>query len=247
MFTKRRQKQLTAIKARRAKKKIPTDSVKRLDDPVVRDLIAEAVHKAVCEFTDSDGFGFCMLYSIAGMGLLGRVFEHKLYPQAGSMGVLIDPPDYWMVMDGEDFQPNVGGEFHCWLGGPSNDGGVELIDFSARHYKRYCGGLIDVTDFDVVSPGLYVRRDSPVETHKPMTWNREDPPAYLWLGKILPNWLTLKPIRRVTEAVWIKMQQNKEECNRLIDLAVNHLNSSGTIGTRFNTTELDAAEEDFQS
>ena len=181
MSTKKRQKQLAAIKARRLKKNTPAANVKRLDDPLVRDRIAEAVHQAVCEFTGSDGFGLCMLYSVAGMGV-PSAFNHRLYPQAGTLGVLIDPPDYWMVMDAEGFEPSVGGEFHCWLGGPSSSGDVELIDFSARHYKRYCGGLIDVTDFDVVSPGLYVRRDLPVETHKPMTWNREDPPAYVWLG-----------------------------------------------------------------
>jgi len=52
MSTKRRQKQLAAMKARRAKKNPPAGSVKRLDDPLVRDRIAEAVHQAVCEFTD---------------------------------------------------------------------------------------------------------------------------------------------------------------------------------------------------
>jgi len=42
MSTKRRQKQLAAINARRAKKNSPAGSVKRLDDPLVRDRIAEA-------------------------------------------------------------------------------------------------------------------------------------------------------------------------------------------------------------
>ena len=42
MSTKRRQKQLAAMKARRAKKNSPAGSVKRLDDPLVRDRIAEA-------------------------------------------------------------------------------------------------------------------------------------------------------------------------------------------------------------
>ena len=68
------------------------------------------------------------------------------------------------------------GEFHCWLAAPTV-GGVEVIDFSSRHYKRYCGGLIDVTGFDVVMPGLYVGRESPDEEPRRMTWNREDPPA----------------------------------------------------------------------
>ena len=42
MSTKRRQKQLAAINARRAKKESPAGSVKKLDGPLVRDRIAEA-------------------------------------------------------------------------------------------------------------------------------------------------------------------------------------------------------------
>ena len=42
MSTKKRQKQLAEINARRAKKNSPAGSVKRLDDPLVRDRIAEA-------------------------------------------------------------------------------------------------------------------------------------------------------------------------------------------------------------
>jgi len=42
MSTKKRQKQLAEINAGRAKKNSPAGSVKRLDDPLVRDRIAEA-------------------------------------------------------------------------------------------------------------------------------------------------------------------------------------------------------------
>ena len=45
----------------------------------------------------------------------------------------------------------------------------------------------------------------------------------------------------------MRMQQHQEEYNHLLDLAVTHFNSSGTIGTRINTTELHATEEEFQS
>jgi Fe-S-cluster containining protein len=45
MSTKRRQKQLAALKARRVKK-TPADSGRMLDDRLVRDRIAEAVHQA---------------------------------------------------------------------------------------------------------------------------------------------------------------------------------------------------------
>jgi hypothetical protein len=42
MSTKKRQKQLAEINARRAKNNSPAGSVIRLDDPLVRDRIAEA-------------------------------------------------------------------------------------------------------------------------------------------------------------------------------------------------------------
>ena len=41
MSTKKRHKQLAEINARRTKKNSPAGSVKRLDDPLVRDRIAE--------------------------------------------------------------------------------------------------------------------------------------------------------------------------------------------------------------
>src|SRR4051812_11848077 len=100
MSTKRRQRQLAAMRARRAKRKSHATNGRSLDDPLVRDRIAEAVHQAVCEFTATDGFGHCILYSVAGMALLGCVFDHTTYIQAGTLGVLLDPADdYWMVMD----------------------------------------------------------------------------------------------------------------------------------------------------
>lgn len=53
MSTKRRQKQLAAINARRAKKNSPAGSVKRLDDPLVRDRIAEAGSYSVINCCES--------------------------------------------------------------------------------------------------------------------------------------------------------------------------------------------------
>src|SRR4051794_32826876 len=74
-----------------------------LGQPWVRGLIAESVHRTLCDFSGSDGCGHCMLYAVAGMAILGQVFDRKIYPQAGSLGVLVEPPDRWLVMDAENF------------------------------------------------------------------------------------------------------------------------------------------------
>ena len=169
MFTRTRLRKLEAERARRSKKARRATSRIGLDQPGVRDRIAEAVHHAVCDFTGSDGFGLCMLYAVAGSGLLGRAFGEKFYPQAGSMAVLADKPDVWVTMDASNFAT---GEFHCWLGRPMGGDRVELIDFTARHYRDYCDRLIDVTGFDHAEPSLFVRSEGASEGHRRPTWSR---------------------------------------------------------------------------
>jgi hypothetical protein len=191
----------------------------------VRGRIAEAVHRAVCEFSGTDGCGLCMLYAVAGAGLLGRVFGKTYYPQAGSMSVLVDPPDNWMSMDARNF---AGGEFHCWLGRRSGGDHVEMIDFASRHYKGYCERLIDASEFEAIEPGLYVRRDVPLVGHSRPTWNREDPPDYVWTEGLLPEWLRLAPDREATEVVLSMILGHLGEYEPLVRLAVEHFQGNGT-------------------
>jgi hypothetical protein len=238
MSTKRRQKQLAAIRERRERRSLESNRTS-LERKEVRDRVAEAIHRSVCEFSGTDGFGECLLYAIAGMGLLGRGFGQKIYLQAGTMAVLAEPPDGWWVMDAEKgFVPGYGGEFHCWLGGPSNTGGVELIDFTARHYKRYCSDLVDATQWDLVAPGLYVRRDEPEEASSRIAWSREDPPSYVWFTDDPLDWLWLTPIRQVTEAVRARMMEHQPEIRRLIDLTVDNFNSAEAVVSQTKTAYL---------
>src|SRR4051812_39458661 len=63
--------------------------------PAAPGVYAEAVHRAVCEFSGNDGFGKCYLYTIAGYTLLvnhppGR---SRFLPQAGSLYLTPDPDD----------------------------------------------------------------------------------------------------------------------------------------------------------
>jgi hypothetical protein len=189
----------------------------------VRHRIAEAVHDAVCDFSGRDGFGLCMLYAVAGAGLMGRVFGLTYHLQAGSMSVLADPPDGWVTMDASNF---AAGEFHCWLARPKGNDRVELIDFTARHYRNYCERLIDMTGFDLAGPGLFVRRDDGSGECVRPSWNRQNPPEYVWTEALPTEWLRLVPDRQATEAVLSLIIENLDEYKRLVSLAVDRFNDS---------------------
>src|SRR5262245_51509295 len=82
-----------------------------------REWIAEAVHRAVCEFTGTDGFGNCMMYAWAGVSLCSRVFQRTYLLQAGSLRIQADPsnPHSWFTIDASEDGFHIG-EFHAWCG-----------------------------------------------------------------------------------------------------------------------------------
>ena len=215
-------------RAARTRNAIPTpavDSGQSLARPGVRGRIAEAVHRAVCEFSRTDGLGLCMLYAVAGAGILGRMFGTTFYPQAGSMSVLVDPPDHWMTMDASNF---ANGEFHCWLSRQTGGGKIEVIDFAARHYRAYCDRLIDHSEFEAIEPGIFVRREAPLIEHSRPIWNRQTPPDHVWTEGLLPEWLSLAPDREATEAVWSMIVGHLGEYEPLVRLAVEHFRNCET-------------------
>src|SRR5579871_1033754 len=85
-----------------------------------RFAIADTVHRAVCQYTHSDGVGRCALYSLCGFVLTTLVLGQRYVPQAGALYLHADPkkgPDGWIA-----FEPQHAGmergEYHCWLIGP---------------------------------------------------------------------------------------------------------------------------------
>jgi hypothetical protein len=101
--------------------------------PELKRLIAEAVHRAVCDVTEGDGCGQCMLYAAAGWVLAARVFGRRYMPQAGKLYIVADPPHGKIAFEQTSLES---GEFHCWFAysrtgqtGPA----AELVDLSARH------------------------------------------------------------------------------------------------------------------
>src|SRR4051794_32600880 len=105
-----------------------------------RQQIADAVHLAVCEYTQSDGFGHCPVYATCGMTLLMRLgYQHPLI-QAGAAWIGSDPddPDLGAYFDPSNVEA---GEFHSWIaltktkpaeGRSRAPGDMQIIDFSAR-------------------------------------------------------------------------------------------------------------------
>ena len=65
----------------------------------LRTRIATTVHDAVCAFSQSDGFGLCQLYTIAGYCLLSRLDGPQWIMQAGSAWISADPSDGWCYFD----------------------------------------------------------------------------------------------------------------------------------------------------
>jgi hypothetical protein len=191
-----------------------------------RDDIADAIHRAVCEFTGSDGFGHCHAYSVAGFGVLNHLYaEPKCWINAGKARIFHDPSDPTLCVEmGTD---PMAGDYHCWnvLEGLS---GVILVDFAARHYKRYCWCLINCNEWEEVDSGdggfLLVKRDEPLGPTGGMTWKHPfEPPEFLWCSPDdLPSWLHLVADKHATEAVADCTLQRQSEFTELIKLAVRY-------------------------
>lgn len=154
-----------------------------MDTQEFKSRIAEAVHEAVCQVSQTDGCGRCLYYALAGAMLLNRVTKRLFVPQVGGLSIQTSPPDGWYGVDmsaqGDPIQSFYDGDFHCWIA-EVPEGGTEpgsrqrckaLIDLSSRHYDRL---------FDFIMP--------------PIEWKREPPPAYLWLDDgIMPDWVRMWP------------------------------------------------------
>lgn len=163
-----------------------------LESKATRLAIADAVHRAVCQYTASDGVGSCHRYAVAGQGLLQHLGKPTVL-QAGSLHVLVDDvSQYAMSMLGENWH---NGELHVWLG---YDQPLEAIDFSSRLYKKMWEELLTLDDEWV-------------------SWTRPEPPPYVWaLKDKLPKWLKLQALPEPTKAVW----KHHDDHHDLIALAI---------------------------
>jgi len=160
-----------------------------LHDSAIRDAVAHELHQAVLDVSESDGVGWCLLYSAGGEMLLNHLSGDASY--AGQVGSLrLHLPDagsdasiFAMVVDHGGVDRH---EFHAWIGrhltARAPDGTVavqvdedqyEVIDFSARHYPTWWNGMAAHLE------------DLPAWTGPT--------PAYIWTVKQhLPPWVSLR-------------------------------------------------------
>lgn len=115
-----------------------------------RRAISNAVHAAVTEISGDTGAQRCHQYALAGCGLLNILSSSSTgarpvldsgsgyIPQAGSLWLVPNPhfPNLTFCINALN-----GGilrsELHCWI---VNRAGLDVIDFSARHFPALCLG-----------------------------------------------------------------------------------------------------------
>jgi hypothetical protein len=147
------------------------------------DRAAEAVHRAVCELTGTDGVGHCAYYTVAGLALLQGLGVNSpdregLRPQCGALSLLPDPDrrDRAFTMHCDGAAGLARGEFHSWVAVLSVRPPM-LIDFSARHYRRLVERVVPIER--VLSQGedhaLLVLADR----DEIPAWRRDDPPSFI--------------------------------------------------------------------
>jgi hypothetical protein len=177
----------------------------------LRAAVAEATHRAVCELSNSDGLGHCMLYAALGATVATVVLGKKYYPQAGCLYLYSDPddPDLAFTMD-----PSLGlmdAELHCWIA-CAGEGtlAAEIADLSARHYRR----MVEGERFLSV-PGAEAQP----------AWKLPDPPGYLWLdlpasGQQTHPWARFVAQREASMRVNNQFMEHVEEYKPVIRRAV---------------------------
>ena len=132
--------------------------------------------------------------------------------QVGALELQPDPgdPTAWLSMD----PANGWGEVHAWLlrclkspvpGIQPHPSDVEIIDLSARHYRRYFEAMPSI-----LMPGV-----APIEK----MWRQGEVPTYLWATKDrLPKWISLRVQEAQTGELMAEAWSHKE----VVRLACRH-------------------------
>lgn len=178
----------------------------------VRSRMAEAVHRAVCDVTGTDGSGHCLLYAVAGAVLAKEVLGRDYFVQAGSLSLLADPPDGAIMIDASGGGVERG-EYHCWLAHPDPE--RELVDFASRHFKHY---VEDMLTIEQAHGPLLILADE----QNRITWNRPDPEPYIWTDGRQTAYARYVPTEEACNRVWNLILTNQAEMRELYRAASAH-------------------------
>jgi hypothetical protein len=188
-----------------------------------KDRIARIVHQAVCAFAQDDGFGHCAHYAVAGSKLVSMLSGKLYIPQAGDLEICCDGEE-GILMDAT--QGGIrSGEFHSWIVGPVKLGGaekrpmapgMEVIDFSSRHYRRYVEEQPRISESMVLPGGIVNVLDTATPS---LTWRLPDPPEYIWAQrKNLPKWLRVSANKEATELLIASLDDLKPLMRLVVEL-----------------------------
>jgi hypothetical protein len=183
-------------------------------------VAAAAVNQAVRDFTGSDGSGKCAWYAAAGYILASHVLGRAYLPQVGTLRLLVQPPDGWLVMDARLGGVETG-EFHAWfIGGDLNvkpgrhvlGKGMEVLDLAARHYQRFVG-----TGQASAEPTAQQSETA----ERPLIWTQEGPPTYIWGRR--PGCVGFDADERAMRLYWERfLKPRRAEVRDLVMLALAH-------------------------
>jgi hypothetical protein len=167
---------------------------------------ADAVHRAVCDFTGTDGFGACMLYAVAGWSLLVGIEGEAWHLQAGTARMLADPPDGWVEFDGARPGALARGEFHCWVAKQSSrpqGRPAALVDFSSRHVQRMCREMLMAGER--------------------LPWSQPPPPPVIWTEGEQSPLIHWEPVPALCLALWEHIRDHHDDNRPLWRLVTTHM------------------------
>ncbi len=184
----------------------------------VKKNIAVAVHRAVCEFTNSDGCGRCFHYALAGWVLACSLMKREYVLQSGSLYIVADPPNGAVAIEPGQFGFERG-EFHCWFAAPGSDGKMaEFVDLSSRHYRRLVERGIQFSDVKETDAASIVT----LGTDR-IEWKRKDnPPEFIWTNGTFPDVVRVVPTAEATNYFCKAASDHLEEAKPLVKLAWKH-------------------------
>lgn len=180
---------------------------------VDKNAIAKVVHHAVCEFHQDDGLGHCAHYAVGGAMLISALTKQIYMPQCGSLYVSGDPddPNLCMSMQAQDGGLHAG-EFHTWIVGPLDNvkpgprqipDEMEIVDFAARHFRRWGESARTLSDRIPVEGGQLLLFELGGPRQK---YLRPDLP-YIWCPwKDKPEWVGYKVDDAATNLIWSKTE-----------------------------------------
>jgi len=195
--------------------------------------ISEAVHRAVCEFTGTDGFGHCLCYAVCGSVVASTMLEKLYLPQAGTVCIFADPPNAVAMQATDNGLER--GEFHCWFGLPEsrNHGRgkrlAEFVDLTSRHYKRYVSEVVCIEEA-VVSDGCRTYMLAPEKDR--IRWTRtDDPPQFIWTNGKFPDLMQAVPDEAACLRLFEIVNDSMSDLDDLCSLAFKYLGLSGFDST----------------